>query len=421
MNDLRWARGALLLVLLAGCSRSGPTQPEPIRPVKTAVVNAGGDAHTRLFPGKVEASKRVELAFQVPGLLVKLPVKEGQRVKKGELIAQLRPDEFQARLKALQGQLDQARAALQALRAGDRPEQRLRLEAQVRAAAAKLANARAEFDRDARLVRSNAVSREEFERAKTNYKLAQEEHAAALQSLEKGVIAREEDVLAQEAAVRGLEGQVVGANIQLEDTTLRAPYDGVIARTFVDLNQNIRAKEPVVTFQDVDEIAVVVDVPEAVMAADLRAADILQLLAEFSAAPGRQFPVRVTEIAQTADPTTQTFPVRVAMLAPPDVRLLPGMSGTVTLTYRRARVLDNRILVPVAAVYQANSGTPVVWVVGADQVVARRPVKLGAVTADRIEIIDGLQPGERIAVAGVPMLREGMKVRDLGDALGGVQ
>jgi multidrug efflux pump subunit AcrA (membrane-fusion protein) len=58
------------------------------------------------FPGKAEASKKVELAFQVSGLLVKLPVKEGQKVTKGELIAQLRQDEFQARLKALQGQLE---------------------------------------------------------------------------------------------------------------------------------------------------------------------------------------------------------------------------------------------------------------------------------------------------------------------------
>src|SRR5262245_13481364 len=127
------ARGvpvALSIVLLAaGCSPQASTRSDAARPVKTMVVAAGGELHVRSFPGKVEASKRVELAFQVPGLLVKLPVKEGQRVAKGEVIAQLRKDEFQARLKALQGQLDKARAALRALQAGERPEQRLRLEA----------------------------------------------------------------------------------------------------------------------------------------------------------------------------------------------------------------------------------------------------------------------------------------------------
>ncbi len=78
----------------------------------------------------------------MPGLLIKLPVKEGQNVAQGAVIAQLREDEFQARLNALQGQLDQGRAALAALRAGERPEEKLRRESQVRAAEATLSNAR---------------------------------------------------------------------------------------------------------------------------------------------------------------------------------------------------------------------------------------------------------------------------------------
>jgi RND family efflux transporter MFP subunit len=383
------------------------------------VVSAGGAPHARTFPGKIEASKKVELAFQVPGLLVKLPVREGQTVTKGELIAQLRQDEFQARLKTLQGQLDQARARLRALRAGERPEQQLRLEAEVRAAEARLANARADFDRNARLARSNAVSRAELDASRTALRVAEEDLKAARQLLEKGTIGREEDIEAKEAEVRGLEGRVVEANIQLEDSTLHAPYDGVIAKRFVEVQQNVKAKEPVVRFQDVDEIEVAVDVPETFMAAEFRSADIVEMLAEFSGAPGLQFPVHVTEVAQAADPTTQTFRVRAAMKAPPDANLLPGMTATVTLTYRRAGILGDRILVPISAVLKDANGEQVVWVVGSDETVTRRPVKLGEATGGRVEIAEGLQPGERIAVAGVTFLREGMKVRDLGDALGG--
>jgi RND family efflux transporter MFP subunit len=373
----------------------------------------------RSFPGKVEASKKAELAFQVPGVLAELPVREGQKVAKGDLIAQLRQDEFQARLKTLQGQLDQARAGLRALRAGERPEQQLRLEAQVRAAEAKLVNARTEFNRNERLLRSGAVAREELDRSRTLFRVAQEEHRSAVQQLEKGTTAREEDIDAQEAEVRGLEGRVVEAQVQFEDSTLHAPYDGVIAKRFVEPNQSVRANEPVVKFQDVDEIDVAVDVPETVMAADLRSAEIVQLLAEFSGAPGLQFPVEIKEVAQRADPTTQTFRVRVAMKSPPDVNLLPGMTATVTATYRRARILGDRILVPVAAVSKDATGEQVAWVVGSDGTVTRRPVKVGDATGDRIEIVEGLQPGDRIAVAGVTFLRDGMKVTDLGDALGG--
>jgi membrane fusion protein, multidrug efflux system len=403
-----------------GCSGTGPPPEQPVRPVKTTVVAVGDAQHTRAFPGKVEAARKAELAFQVSGLLVKLPVKEGQRVAKGEVIAELRLDEFQARLKGLQAQLDQSRAALRGLQSGERPEQQRRLEAERRAARAKLENAQIEFDRNTRLQERGAGAMRDVDRARANYKVAQEDYQAAQEALQKGTIGRAEDIEAREAEVRGLEARVVEANIQLRDATLRAPYDGVIAQRFVEANQNIKAKEPVVRFQDVDEIDVAVDVPEAVMAADLRAADVVQIVAEFSGAPGIQFPVRIREIAQVADPTTQTFQVRAALKAPPaGVKLLPGMTARVTLTYRRANILGSRMLVPVSAVFKDSTGEQVVWVLGSDQTVARHPVKLGEATGSQIEIVAGLQPGDRIAVAGAPLLREGMKVRDLGDALGG--
>ena len=385
------------------------------------VVTAGDELHVRSFPGKAEASRNVTLAFQVPGLIVKLPVKEGQKVAKGDVIAQLRQDEFDARLKTLQGQLDQSRAGLRSLRQGARPEEQLRLEAQVRAAEARLVNARAAFERYERGLKSNVVARSDYDAAESAYRVAREEHKSAIQLLESGTIARAEDIEAKEAEVRGLEGRVVEANLQLADSTLRAPYDGVIAQRFVEEKQNILAKAPVVRFQDVDEIEVAVDVPETVMAADIRLADIVQLVAEFSGAPGLQFPVQIREVAQVADPVTQTFRVRAAAKTPPDVRILPGMTATVTATYRRASILGNRVLVPIAAVAQQPSGDQVAWVLGSEGTVAPRPVKLGAATGERIEILEGLQPGDRVVVAGVRFLREGMKVKDLGDALGGGQ
>jgi membrane fusion protein, multidrug efflux system len=413
---------ALSVIYLAvGCSRQEPPRSEVVRPVKTMVVVAGDETHVRSFPGRVEGSKSVELAFQVSGLLITLPVKEGQNVAKNDLIAQLRQDEFQARLQGVQGQLDQARAGLSALQQGERPEERLRREAEVRAAEARLANARIDYERFARLVQSSAVSRSEYDRAQTAYRVAQEDHRAALQIREQGTIARQEDIEAQQAQVRVLEGRLVEANLQLGDSTLRAPYDGVIARRFVDVGQNIRAKEPVVQFQDVDEVDIAVDVPETIMIADMRSADIVQMTAAFSGAPGLEFPVRLKEMAQVADPITQTFQIRVAMKSPPGLNLLPGMTATVTLTYRRARILDERILVPISAVFKDAAGEQVAWLIGPDQTVIRRPVKLGEATGGQIEIVEGLQPGDRIAVAGVTFLREGMKVRDLGDALGGGQ
>ncbi|HBS29981.1 MAG TPA: efflux RND transporter periplasmic adaptor subunit [Phycisphaerales bacterium] len=411
-----------LVALLAGCSREAPpdTGAPLVRPVKSVVVAPEQSARTRTLSGRVEAANKVDLAFQVPGLLIDLPIKEGQRVAQGDLIARLRPDEFEARLKTLEAQLAQSRAGLDALRLGERPEERLRREAQVRAAAARVANGQAEFDRMARLVVTNAVSRSEYERAETALRVMEEELAAARLILEKGAVGREEEIQAQEAAVRALEGRVREAAIQLRDCTLAAPFDGVISQVFVRQGQTIRVAEPTVRFQDVDEIDIAVDVPEAIMAGDVRSTGIDEMAAEFSVAPGRRFPVRVREIAQAADPITQTFLVRVAMQAPADLNVLPGMTASVTMTFRRPAGTTERILVPVSAVHKDSSGEQVVWIIGPDGAVQRRPIRLGEPAGGAIEVAEGLQPGDRIAVAGVRFLRDGLRVRDLGDALGGV-
>lgn len=418
-----WTRRLALSFLLgvaclsAACSRQETDRPETIRPVKTITVAGATEPDTHTFPGKVDASRQVELAFQVPGVLVNLPAKEGQRVAKGEIIAQLRRDEFQARLDTAQAQLDQAKANLSALRLGERPEEQFRREAAVRAAAAKLANAKAELERYARLVKSSAVSQSEYELAQTAYTVAQEEQLAAVQLFQKGTAARREEIKAQEAVVRGLEGRRADAKLQLSDSTLHAPYDGVIAQRLVEEGQSIRVNQPVVRVQSTGTIDIVVDVPEAVMANDIRSIDITSMAAEISSASGRRYPVRIKEIAQVADPVTQTFPVRFEMRSPSGVTILPGMTATVTLNYGRPR--DNRILVPISAVCKLDTGEQAVWVLEPDGIVRARRVAMGVARGGDVEILQGLSPGERIVVAGVTFLREGMKVRDLGNSLGG--
>jgi RND family efflux transporter MFP subunit len=163
-----------------------------------------------------------------------------------------------------------------------------------------------------------------------------------------------------------------------------------------------------------------VDVPEGFVASNLRSPAIRQSVAELSIAPGRQFPVHVKEIAQIADPKTQIFEVRFAMKAPPGIIALPGMTANVTIT-TRGNGGPGLLVVPIAAVSKQDTGEQVVWILGSDQTVHRRTVTLGAPTGDQIEIVSGLQQGDRIVVAGATFLREGMKVRNLGDALGGGQ
>jgi multidrug efflux pump subunit AcrA (membrane-fusion protein) len=106
------------------------------------------------------------------------------------------------------------------------------------------------------------------------------------------------------------------------------------------------------------------------------------------------------------------------MSSPSGVNILPGMTATVTVTYRRPGHRANRIFVPVSAISKEENGAQVAWVIGPDGISRSCPVKMGAAEDGEIEIVEGLRPGERIAIAGTAFLRNGMKVRDLGNALG---
>jgi multidrug efflux pump subunit AcrA (membrane-fusion protein) len=75
-------------------------------------------------------------------------------------------------------------------------------------------------------------------------------------------------------------------------------------------------------------------------------------------------------------------------------------------------------LIPIEAIAENTDGESIAWVLNAENVVAPRRVKLGAAIGGRVEVVQGLEPGERVIVAGVRFLRDGMQVRDLGDALG---
>ena len=128
----------------------------------------------------------------------------------------------------------------------------------------RLANAKTEFDRYARLVKSSAVSRAEYELAETAYRVAQEDRNGSPPTWSRRDPAPARKISTpRQAEVRALEARLAEANLQLADSTLRAPYDGVVAQRFVDEKQTIVANKPVVTFQNVDEIDVVADVPEA--------------------------------------------------------------------------------------------------------------------------------------------------------------
>ncbi len=323
---------------------------EVVRPVKLLTVEGKSAMKEIKYPGRVRANKRVDLAFQVAGPLIELPVTEGQNVKKGEIIARILPRDF---------------------------------ETEIAKAKAKALDAEQQYQRYRDLYVKKQVSKADFDKYKS-----QADIASARQK-------ETEDTLS--------------------DTYLRAPFTGVIAKRYVENFEDVQAKAPIVSIQDISEIEVLVDVPESVMVTLKQGAKKI-VVAEFAAAPGKQYPLTLKEYSTEADSRTQTYQVTLLMTQPEDITVLPGMTANVVGTTKAGQTeVMTTIIIPAAAVFADETGTSHVWIADRDSMtVHNRQVETGSLTgAADISIISGIEPGETIAITGVTQLRENMKVSDL--------
>jgi RND family efflux transporter MFP subunit len=325
-------------------------QPPVVRPVKIVTIGEGGTTSILELPGTVKAVQHADMGFEVSGRIIEFRFKEGQRVKQGDILARLDDRDFQA-------SLDQAKAVHR--------------------------KAQADLQRSERIYKEDpgAIS------------------TSKIDADRKAVEVTEADLRKGEKAV--------------EDTVLRAPFDGFAARRLVEDYQNVQAKEPVVVLQDISLLEIEVGVPER----DIAQGDMnrtakemtrrAQPRVELSSLPGQSFPARVKEFATRADPVTRTFQVRLSFEPPDGAAILPGMTARVT--YNAPREGGTRL--PSHATFADADKKPHVWLVDeATMKVRAAPVKLGELTGGEVQILEGLSPGDQVAVSGVGQLRDGMQV-----------
>ena len=205
--------------------------------------------------------------------------------------------------------------------------------------------------------------------------------------------------------------QLEDAQNALKDTYLKAPFDGIVAKRYVENFEEVQAKQPIVFFQDISKIEVLVDAPETVIAT-LKHERQIEATASFAAAPDKQFPVELKEFSTEADPQTQTYQVVLVMDRPEGINILPGMTATVVGKQAATGGSATRIVIPAIAVTEDAARKPYVWVLDdKNMTVSKMPVRAGEMTgSDGIVILEGLSGGEKVATSGVTKLKEGMKV-----------
>jgi len=337
---------------LVGCGGGEIAEaPSVVRPVKTVI--AGGTISTEMtFPATVEAGVKALLSFRVKGRLTELPIDEGQEVAKGALIGRLDPRDFQIALEQAKAEFNKAEADLR---------------------------------RYQRLYEREAVPLSDLELRRSQRDVA--------------------------------KAKVDGAERNLGYTTLRAPFSGQIGSRYVENHMDVQAQQDIVDLNDVDNVELIVNIPENLVTG-LREGMDANVYAVFATAREHPFDLVFKEASSRADPETQTFKIRFTMPQPDDLRILPGMTAEVRVVISQSNLDqieegDGGLVLPAFAVLGDPNGDGYVWVVDSTSMtVHKRPVRIGELMGTaNIRILGGLAGGERVVVAGLAQLEEGMQVR----------
>lgn len=253
------------------------------------------------------------------------------------------------------------------------------VELQVSATRSAYEEARSQQQRMQRLLEHQAVSRQEAEAAATRYAQARSTYENTLDLL--------------------------------NDTRLRAPFAGVIERKYVSNFERVQAGQSVLRLVAPETTTVEFTLPESGLA--LLGDTATRFRVTFDNYRNVTFAARLKDYAKTSSDASG-FPVSLTVdnSAPTRYRISPGMSCTITL--QRPAASGDAVSLPVSAIYAPAEGGTWVWIVDADDRVSLRGVELGELFGtDRVSVLRGVTPGERVVTAGVYRLREGEQVRIL--------
>lgn len=390
---------------------SARRQPVAQAPAETAIPVEVATAQTQelsehiIAGGTVGALEEVTVTAKLTGRVAAVLVKEGQRVQAGQVLVRLEDAEILAQVRQAEANYVAAKARLQLLERGARPEERAQVDAAVAQAQASLDNAKQNLVRMQSLYDSGAVSKAELDAARLQYDVAQSQYESAVQ--QRRVVqtgARPEELAMARAQVEQAEAALAFARLQAQNATITSPLTGTVTHRFVDpgaLASLMPGQSDLMTVAQIDTVYVVLDVSETDLGR-VRTGQPATVSAD--AYPDRQFSGTVREVAPAADLRTRSFKVKIGV-ANPDHALRPGMFARGNITVARA---SQALVIPRDAVL-SSGGRSTVYVVDAGKAHLRE-VQLGQVSGPVVQIVAGLQAGESVVVAGLDQLSDGAAV-----------
>lgn len=417
--------GAGAMLLAGGGCRERDVVASPATPVRVQVVTAYTAAAAPRYSAAIQPDRQVALAFKAAGYVVKLlqipgvdgrlrNVQEGDRVKRGTVLAKVREAEYVAQRDQAAGQLAQAEQSREAAVAqvAEARAARARAVAQLTGVEAAAEKAGFDMERATKLYGAQSLIKPEYDQAKAQFDQTRAQVEAA-----KAQIANAE--AAEQAAQRKIgvaEGQIAAARggleqsqVQLGDTALIAPMDAVILKRSVEVGDLAQAGKVAFTLAEVGTVKVVFGVPDVVVA-HLALGRPQAITVE--ALPGETLQGRITRINPSADPQSRTFDVEVSV---PNSRDRLKVGGIASLALGQTEPVREALAVPLAAVVrdpgQPNGFAVLVAEGDGDMATARvRPVELGDAYGNMITVLKGVARGERVLTTGATQVKNGQKV-----------
>jgi HlyD family secretion protein len=368
--------------------------------------------------GYVVAHHKIAVGAKVMGRVAWIGVEKGDRVQQGQILVRLEDQEFRAQVNQAKANLAAAQARLDQLRAGSRPQEKLKDKAAVLQAEANLKNAEAEYERAAKLFPAGIISKADLDRAVAQRDAMRAALEAAKQSSSMTDIGpRSEEISAAAAQVRQMQAALDYANTQLAATEIKAPVNGTVLERIVERGEMVSpssfgdggARTSVVSLADLNDLQIELDISQqdfARLKMDQRAEIIPEAFQNL------KYSGFIAEIAPEANRAKATVQVKVKV-ENPDEQLRPEMNARVNFLSETAAVEASkpaaRVMVPKAAVVHRD-GSDFVFVVKGTRV-EQRVIRVGEAAGEFYNVIEGLSGGESAAITGIEKLRDGDRVK----------
>jgi len=394
--------GTIAVILLSGCGKGGgkPAGPMPLN-VDVATAQRRDIATYISLDGQIAPLQQSTLAFQQSGPLTAINVNVGDHVSAGQVLAKIDDSTLRAQLAQAQAQAAQQSASATGAQVG-LPAQMMQNETAVTTAQAALNNAKLVYDQDESLYKQGYVSQAQLESARAAYVQAQN----SVQNAQKGLLNNSVSAQNVKAAQAGAQAAAANANTlrtQISQTTLYAPYSGVITQRLLDPGAYASPQQPVLAISRVDTVWVNINVPDEDLAY-VRPGTGVRFIS--SSLPGKTFSANISTVNAVPTQGTLSYLARIQMANPGDA-LRGGMLITATIT-KEGR--NNAIVVPRTAVAQTENGNAV-YVVGPDNKAKEIPVRVGIQT-DTLAEVDApqVQPGVKVITTRPDALKDGSVV-----------